>query len=447
MIEPRVPAPTIKFVDDYCECYRKLFPEVRSFEAFKYLHVGMISDIKRKSLPAIAKIVGLNNEQGLLHFLTESPWKVPRLREERLNLILSVLAGREIVLIIDETGDRKKGDATDYVKRQYIGNLGKVENGIVAVTAYGLLEGMTFPLTFEVYKPKEKLKSEDTYQTKPQIAAKMIRYLQQFGFKFQLVLADSLYGESRTTFIPVMMEFQLNYAVAIRSNHGVWLPQSQSVRQNRWRTFDRIFSDGSKQTRYIREVIFGKRREIQYWLMTTDPEKLPENSTWYVMTKIPEVKFQEVGNLYGLRNWVEYGLKQSKNELGWADFRITDYDQIQKWWELVMSAYLMVSLHSKKLNSAQKLGNDTAHPNPDKITSKFATHEWWDTGIGWKNLLNNLRLIIQPFVFFNLLKPWLEVFSIPQLSFGFWQLITLMNLFRTLLPNPTKRDYFSFSSA
>jgi SRSO17 transposase len=48
-------AATIKFVDDYCEWYRKLFPEVRSYEASKYLHVGMISDIKRKSLPEIAR--------------------------------------------------------------------------------------------------------------------------------------------------------------------------------------------------------------------------------------------------------------------------------------------------------------------------------------------------------------------------------------------------------
>lgn len=47
-----------------------------------------------------------------------------------------MLQGREISLIIDETGDRKKGNKTDFVKRQYIGNLGKVENGIVAVTAY-----------------------------------------------------------------------------------------------------------------------------------------------------------------------------------------------------------------------------------------------------------------------------------------------------------------------
>ena len=54
-----------------------------------------------------------------------------------------------------------------------------------------------------------------------------------------------------------------------------------------------------------------------------------------------------MGNLYGLRNWVEYGLKQSKHELGWADFRVTDYSRIARWWEMVMSAYLMVSLQSE----------------------------------------------------------------------------------------------------
>lgn len=238
MFGAREPASTIKFVDDYCEWYRKLFPEVRSFEAFKYLHVGMISDIKRKTLPARSRVVGLSNEQGLLHFLTESPWELEQLRLARLRLILKVLAGREITLIIDETGDRKKGSTTDYVKRQYIGNLGKIENGIVAVTAYGLLEGITFPLIFEVYRPQERLLEGDRYLSKPKIAIKMIMYLQTLGFKFKLVLADSLYGESHSTFIKVLNELQLNYAVAIRSNHGVWLPQNQTVRQNRWRTFD-----------------------------------------------------------------------------------------------------------------------------------------------------------------------------------------------------------------
>ena len=140
---------TVSFVDQYCAVYKNLFPEVRSFECFKFLHLGMISQIKRKSLPAIARVAGLEQEQSLHHFLTVSPWQLEQLREQRLKLILQVLEGREIILIIDETGDRKKVDDTDYVKRQYIGNLGKIENGIVAVTAYGVIDGITLPLTNE----------------------------------------------------------------------------------------------------------------------------------------------------------------------------------------------------------------------------------------------------------------------------------------------------------
>ncbi len=65
-------------------------------------------------------------------------------------------------MIIDETGDKKKGKSTDYVKRQYIGNIAKVESGIVVVTAYGYLSGITFPLTFEVFKSKGTLKDSDS---------------------------------------------------------------------------------------------------------------------------------------------------------------------------------------------------------------------------------------------------------------------------------------------
>ncbi len=444
MFGARIAKPTVSFVDDYCELYRSLFPEVRSFEAFKHLHIGMISDIKRKSLPAIARVVGLENEQSLHHFLTESPWSVKALERQRLRVILDMLNGREITLIIDDTGDRKKGSTTAYVKRQYIGNLGKIENGIVAVTAYGVWENITFPLTFEVYKPEECLEPGDVYRSKPQIVAQMIRELRAMGFKFKLVLADCLYGQSESNFISVLDELELEYVVAIRSDYGVWLPQGQRVRYNRWRGFERIFSNGKKENRYIREIIFGKRRAIQYWQITTDPFTLPENSTWYVMTKIKGLKYKEVGNYYGLRNWVEYGLKQSKNELGWADFRVTDYSQIEKWWEVVMSAYLIVSLHSDALNPNDLSDEDD---ETDNIRSTFSKHAWWDSGKGWKNILNNLRLVIQPFIFFNLIKPWLKVFSIPQLSFGFSTLITIMNLFEGALPRAAPKEWSQFSFA
>ena len=67
MVEARRAASTVQFIDSYCQLYQNLFPEVRSYENFKYLHLGMVSEIKRKTLPAIAKVVGLNNQQSLHH--------------------------------------------------------------------------------------------------------------------------------------------------------------------------------------------------------------------------------------------------------------------------------------------------------------------------------------------------------------------------------------------
>jgi hypothetical protein len=47
----------------------------------------------------------------------------------------------------------------------------------------------------------------------------------------------------------------------------------------------------------------------------------------------------------------------------------------------------------------------------DPVVSKWSKYQWWDFGQGWKNLLNNLRLVMQPYQFFNLLKPWQASFS------------------------------------
>ncbi len=92
---------------------------------------GIISPIKRKSLPEIGKIVGISSPQSLHHFLANSPWRVEELKERRLALTLKALNEQKIVVVIDETGDRKKGKKTDYVARQYLGSIGKIDNGIV----------------------------------------------------------------------------------------------------------------------------------------------------------------------------------------------------------------------------------------------------------------------------------------------------------------------------
>lgn len=109
-----------------------------------------------------------------------------------------------------------------------------------------------------------------------------------------------------------------------------------------------------------------------------------------------------------------------------------------------MSAYLMVTLHTNPLNPAPA-SKSLSSINP--IIRRFDSHPRWDQGSGWKNILNNLRLVIQPFIFFNLIKPWLKVFPIPHLSLGFSRLIAFMNYFPGSIPTATSDRVFLFSSA
>lgn len=69
-------------------------------------------------------------------------------------------------------------------------------------------------------------------------------------------------------------ELELPYILAIRSNHGLWLPQDQEVYTEPWQTFECTFSNGNTEVRYMCEVIYGKRHRKQYWLLTTEERNL-----------------------------------------------------------------------------------------------------------------------------------------------------------------------------
>lgn len=338
------------------------------------------------------------------------------------------MKGNAITVVIDETGDRKKGKKTDYVARQYLVRIGKIDNGIVSVNAYGVYCHITFPLIVKVFKPKGTLKLSDKYQTKIELAAEIIKELINEGFNIKLVLADSLYGES-SQFLSTLAKHNLDYVVAIRSNHAVWLPASQSVRANKWSRFERIFSNQKSEIRYIREIIYGKKRAITYWEITPDPETMPENSTTFIMTNLQGNLKKTLGDLYGLRTWVEYGFRQCKQELGWTDYRFTNFKHIEKWWEIIFCVYTMISLNSPAflaLNQSEQIEIEVQKSQ----WVDFSNHQQWNHESGWKNVLNNLQLIVQPLLLFWLIYPWIDIFPNSNLLLGFNHLISAMNQFK-----------------
>jgi SRSO17 transposase len=435
MTRVRAAAPTVAFIDQYCAHYRDLFHNVRHFEQFTALHLGLLAETRRKSLPRLGQTVHVD-PQAFHHFLAKAEWSVEAVRTQRLALLRQALGETPFILCIDETGDRKKGHTTDYVASQYIGNLHTLANGIVSVNAYGVLDTTTFPLLFRIFKPQTRLKAGDVYKTKPQLAIAIIEELLALGFRFSVILADSLYGESGP-FISALHRLGLQYVVALRSNHGVWMWPSQRIRQTRWRSFDRVFTDGSTEQRFLRETIFGRRHGVRYYQITTDPVTLPPETTWQLMTNLPGKIEQTVGNTFGLRTWIEYGFKHAKDDLGWADYRLTESSAIERWWELVMSAYTLVSLQSSAFAALGHVAPASPAPVEPQPTAALEAHPAWDTGAGWKHHLNNLRLLLQPYVCSCLLLPWLPLVPLPHvqaIQTGLAARGSLVNTVRLALP-------------
>jgi len=124
---------------------------------------------------------------------------------------------------------------------------------------------------------------------------------------------------------------------------------------------------------------------------------------------------------------------------------MTSYAQIERWWEIVMSAYLLVSLHTSLLHQPQLQPSTQPAAQPQAIALKLVQHPDWNQASSWKQVLNNLRLVIQPSVILNLLQPWLNLFPIP-LSAGLECLIALMNRSSSLPCHEPYPDFY-FSSA
>ena len=87
MSKARKANPTVTFIDEYCRLYQDLFPDVRSFEHFKFLHVGMLSDIKRKTLPAIAKVGGDLDPTGAPPLCSQGSVECRRAAQEAAHLV------------------------------------------------------------------------------------------------------------------------------------------------------------------------------------------------------------------------------------------------------------------------------------------------------------------------------------------------------------------------
>ena len=139
----------------WCQRFDDVFTHKAQKREFRHYVGGLLGESERKNLFQIAEnAIGVNYYQ-LHHFLTEAPWSDSKVNERRLEIMSKcsqTRISRGFSLIVDDSGHRKSGNFTAGVGRQYIGEIGKTDNGIVVVTTH-LYDGKkSLPLDIELYR-------------------------------------------------------------------------------------------------------------------------------------------------------------------------------------------------------------------------------------------------------------------------------------------------------
>jgi hypothetical protein len=375
---PPAPGP----LEDYATQFDPLFRSLAQRRGFRaYLQGLLLPRDRNKTLTALVgaePVVGAQHKavQGLQWFLTESGWDHEQVNQRRVQLLLGDPATRphdQGVLVIDDTGDRKAGTATAHVARQYLGSLGKTDNGIVAVTSLWADERVSWPVHVQPYTPASRLpkgKRDPGFRTKPQQAAELVQAARAAGIAFRAVVADCFYGDN-VGFTEALGAAKVAYVLAVKPRKGAWAPAEEvhtpqeaalklawgsPEEPGDWTPVTRRFRDGHTETWWAADARlpaagWGPDRRLRLVVATTDPATLPKLTTWYLVTNLPRpgrrqtpppfppADLAEVVRLYSLRNWVEHGYKQVKNELGWADFQVRSDRAIRRHWQLVCCAF------------------------------------------------------------------------------------------------------------
>lgn len=192
------------FHEHFADCF--LRSELRD-NFFRYM-AGQFSQLERKSIEPIAFAVEGGKVRAMQRFVSDAIWDEERIMEKYRSFVNEDIGHPDGAVIFDESCFVKKGDDSIGVARQYCGTIGKVDNCQVGVFAaytsahgYALIDKRLyipeqwFSDDYNEKREKCKLPADSKFQTKPQLAAEMLKELaakQQLPFRY--VLADSVYA-------------------------------------------------------------------------------------------------------------------------------------------------------------------------------------------------------------------------------------------------------------
>src|SRR5215831_14975791 len=192
---------------------------------------GLLAGLPRVNCWSIAEHAREEHPRGMQRLLSAAVWDDAGMRDDLRGYVVEHFADPGAVLVVDETGDLKRGTATVGTQRQYTGTAGRTENAQVAVyLAYAAAAGYAF-IDRALYLPRSWTSDParcraggvpvgTAFATKPALARQMITRALDAGTPAAWVAADEVYGQDPALRAGLARR-GLGYVLAIARHHLV----------------------------------------------------------------------------------------------------------------------------------------------------------------------------------------------------------------------------------
>ncbi|MGW4563765.1 IS701 family transposase [Streptomyces sp. NPDC004561] len=191
---------------------------------------GLLAEVDTRNCWTLAEALGHPGPHRLQHLLSRARFDHGRAREEIARLIVRELAGQDVVLVADETGDAKSSTDCVGAGRQYSGALKGVGMCQVAVHLAAVTASVRVVIDRVLYLPKDWAADEErrevvgvpeeiTFATKLQQTAAMVENALELGVQARWFAGDEVYSgrELRKD----LRELGLGYAVGVSHSYTV----------------------------------------------------------------------------------------------------------------------------------------------------------------------------------------------------------------------------------
>ena len=345
----------------------RIAPRFARYEPVRHaagLMLGMLSGLDRKNCWTIAEHRGDVTPDGLQHLLSRACWDADAVRDDLRGYVIDAFADPGAVLIVDETGDLKKGSGSVGVQRQYTGTAGRIENAQVAVfLTYAAARGHAL-IDRALYLPRSWTEDPDRcaaagipataeFATKPALAAAMITHAVQAGVPAAWVAGDEVYGADPTLRASVRGH-GLGYVLQIAANRRVPThagPKrvdelASSMPAHAWQTYSA--GAGSKGPRYyawawIRLLAEGDNNAGEHHLLIRRNDTTGELAYLRCYSPHP-VPLSTLVWVAGQRWRIEESFQAAKGLTGLDQHQVRRWTSWHRWTTLAMLAHAFLAV-------------------------------------------------------------------------------------------------------